>query len=269
MSALWGLHGSADGSWGNAILPIEQEFVKRGRIKAYKMLSWEGAASAKWLTEHGVDLLMVRIMLQGEQLASPAAAWAASREAVHAHYNAGVRLFEIHNEPNLSIEGGCGSRWTGGAGFARWLSGMAILIKAELPDALLGWPGLSPGGAIEGFREPWRQFLIDAANVGALSSVDWIGCHCYWTTPAGMWQPNDGAHWKEYTRFGKAIYITEFSNPVEGVDKNDKARQYVDYVAALDPAVRAAFSFVSTASGGQFPHEVWDNQMADIVGQRP
>ena len=56
---------------------------------------------------------------------------------------------------------------------------------------------------------------------------------------------------------------------MEGVDKNDKARQYVDYVAALDPAVRAAFSFVSSASGGQFPHEGWDNQMADIVGQRP
>jgi len=106
VSALWGLHGSADGSWGNLILPAEQEFVKRGRIKAYKMLSWENPATVQWLKPHGVDLVLVRIMLQGEQLASPQSAWAASREAVHAHYAAGVRLFELHNEPNLSIEAG-------------------------------------------------------------------------------------------------------------------------------------------------------------------
>ena len=268
MSALWGLHGSADGSWGNLILSAEQEFVKRGRIKAYKMLSWENPATVQWLKPHGVDLVLVRIMLQGEQLASPASAWAASREAVHAHYAAGVRLFELHNEPNLSIEGGCGARWNGGAGFAKWLTGLSLLIKAELPDALLGWPGLSPGGALPSFREPWRQFLIDAVNVGAMSAVDWVGCHCYWQTVPGITDPNEGNHYKEYARFGKAIFITEFSNPAEGVDKSEKARQYVQYVHKLDSTVRAAFAFVSSSSGGQFAHETWTNDMADIVGQR-
>ena len=33
MKTLWGLHGSADGSWGNVILPAEQEFVKRARLQ--------------------------------------------------------------------------------------------------------------------------------------------------------------------------------------------------------------------------------------------
>ncbi|WP_461249357.1 hypothetical protein, partial [Streptococcus uberis] len=107
-----------------------------------------------------------------------------------------MRLFELHNEPNLNIEG-CNTHWAGGAGFAKWLSGLSMLIKAELPDALLGWPGLSPGVALEGFRTGWRQFLIDAVNVGAMSAVDWVGCHCYWHTPQGIKDPNEGAHWKE------------------------------------------------------------------------
>jgi hypothetical protein len=250
------------------ILPAEEEMVKRSRVQAYKLLSWENPASVGWLRAHGVDLVMVRLMLQGEQLASPASAWAACRDAVHGHYAAGVRLFELHNEPNLIIEGGCGARWKDGAGFAKWLSGLSILIKAELPDALLGWPGLSPGGAMPDFRQPWRQFLIDAVNVGAMSAVDWVGCHCYWQTPQGIKDPNEGAHWREYQRFGKGIFITEFSNPAEGVDKAEKARQYLQFVSGLDLTVRAAFAFVSSASGGEFPHETWTNEMADIVGKR-
>ena len=268
MKTLWGLHGSADGSWGNVILPAEQEFVKRARLQAYKMLSWENPQSVKWLNERGISVVLVRIMLQGEQLASPAAAWAASRDAVHGHYAAGVRLFELHNEPNLAIEGGCGARWAGGAGFAKWMAGLSVLIKAELPDALLGWPGLSPGGAIDGFRQPWRQFLIDAVNVGAMSSVDWVGCHCYWQQPRGIADPNEGAHWKEYQRFAKTIFVTEFSNPADGVDKIEKAKQLVQFVSTLDLTVRAAFAFVSSASNGEFPHETWTNEMADIVGAR-
>ena len=127
---------------------------------------------------------------------------------------------------------------------------------------------MSPGVALEGFRTGWRQFLIDAVNVGAMSAVDWVGCHCYWQTPQGIKDPNEGAHWKEYQRFAKTIFVTEFSNPAAGVDKLEKAQQMVQFVAGLDLTVRAAFAFVSSASNGAFPHETWTNEMADIVGAR-
>ena len=62
--------------------------------------------------------------------------------------------------------------------------------------------------------------------------------------------------------------VMEITCPEHRIGKSEKARQYVQYVHNLDSTVRAAFAFVSSASGGQFAHEVWTNDMADIVGQR-
>lgn len=59
-------------------------------------------------------------------------------------YNAGIRHFEIHNEPRLASEG-FGRQWASAAEWGNWLSQMVDIIKAQYPQAKLYYPGESPG----------------------------------------------------------------------------------------------------------------------------
>lgn len=59
-------------------------------------------------------------------------------------YNAGIRHFEIHNEPRLASEG-FGRQWGSAAEWGNWLSQMVDIIKAQYPQAKLYYPGESPG----------------------------------------------------------------------------------------------------------------------------
>jgi hypothetical protein len=103
-------------------------------------------------------------------------------------------------------------------------------------------------------------------------AADWIGLHCYWVDEGGLNSPGGGLGYLEYRRRypDKLLFITEFSNPAQGVDKRVKAQQYVRYYQSLRnvPGLGAAFAFVLSASSG-FPHEVWrdeDNTLSDIPG---
>ncbi len=78
-SVLFGLHGSADSSWGNLILPFEQNLVIVGKFNAVKLLSWENPQSVDWLKNHSVNDVVVRIMLQGDMRINASAAWLASQ----------------------------------------------------------------------------------------------------------------------------------------------------------------------------------------------
>ena len=261
----FGLHGSADSSWGNLLLPFEREMIEKGKFNAIKLLSRENPDSVDWLSEHGVGRIIVRLMLQGDALSTPASAWADTREKVRGFYLKGVRHFELHNEPNLNIEG-LDRYWANGTAFAKWFSGLALLLKSELPDAKVGWPGLSPGGTIVGTRMDWREFMNAAVLTGALKSADWIGCHCYWTTRGDIINKNAGAHWKEYLGYSKPINVTEYSNPAPNYSRADKAVEYLEWFNTLE-GVDGAYSFVSSASSG-FENETWTSQMAEIVGSR-
>ena len=263
----FGLHGSADSSWGNPLLPFEQEIIKTGKFNAMKLLSRENPLSIDWLSQNGVNVstVIVRLMLQDDARATPTSARADTGEKVMAFYSKGVRHFELPNEPNTNIEG-LGTYWTNGTTFAAWFIGLANILKKELPDAKIGWPGLSPGGTIPGVRTDWGVFFNEAVAAGALGSADWIGCHCYWTTPGDISNIAAGAHWKNYLRYSKPINVTEYSNPAPGVLKTDKAHQYLTWFNTLT-GVDGAYSFVSSASSG-FPYETWTVEMAVIVGNR-
>jgi len=263
IKALVGLHGSADGSWGNAILPEAQGLVSTARIEAYKALSNESAQTTNILRKINPDMFFC-VRLMGKVTAEqPTASEFVDQcgQDVRRWYREGVRYFEIHNEPNLQAEG-MWLAWQDGAQFSRWWLSVRDALRGDCPDALWGYPGLSPGVGIDNVRAPAQRFMSESHE--AMQAADWIGVHCYWQTEAAMW--TDGQYYKQVPHQGKEILITEFSNPSADVPKEEKAAQYVKYWDTLD-GVRAAFCFIATASSG-FDDETWTQDMARIVGAR-
>jgi len=268
--ALYGLHGSADGCWGNPILNDIQDIYKTARLECYKALSNESSMSIPIIKNINPDsFIMVRLFAKVNtdnpfsddfirSVSSDARSW----------YNNGVRYFEVHNEPNLQIEGmfDC---WRDGSEFANWFHRVVHHLKADMPEAKFGYPGLSPGFAIEGVRYNCMRFWRESHI--AWNKADWIGVHCYWQNEAEI-RSTDGGHWFKHIQpdvSGKPMLITEFSNPSPHVSKEVKAHQYNNYIQSLDNnAIHSAYSFVATASSG-FEHETWnDSPIPRIVGSR-
>ena len=266
ISASVGLHGSADGSWGNPVLPAVVQMIRTARIESYKALSNESAQSVGMLRRINPDMsFCVRLMGKVdadratpqaflEQCATDALRW----------YREGVRYFEVHNEPNLVAEG-WQSAWQDGAGFAAWWLQVRDALRGDMPEAIWGFPGLSPGGNAAGIRYSSTPFFAEAH--AATAAADWIGCHCYWQTEAGMRSLDGGQYYRQVPHEGKPLLITEFSNPRPDVPKSEKAAQYVKYWRRLE-GVTAAFCFIATASSG-FDSETWVNSdIPRIVGER-
>jgi hypothetical protein len=173
-------------------------------------------------------------------------------------YQAGVRYFEVHNEPNLEIEG-MNWNWTTGADFGNWLQQVLNLLKPRFPEAKWGYPGLSPQPNVDAFLD---------GSAAAANACDWIGVHCYWQQPPN--QPpypingdNAGMYWraKFKSRFpNKLLMITEFSNNSAAVPAADKASQYASYVKMLrtEPNVGAVFAFALNWPGQDHNREGWE-----------
>jgi len=260
-----GLHGSADGSWGNPPLPDTQQFLKAAKLPAYKALSNE-APDIPLMQRLGVEFVMVRLMGK-VSTPDPQVFIDQVRAGAQAHYDSGVRFFEIHNEPNLRGEG-WGKAWPGGSGFARWFLAVRDALRPTMRNALWGWPGLSPGFAYEDVRADPGQFMEEGLD--AVNQADWLGAHCYWTgdgvAPDDMYSTRAGQSYKLLPRHTVPLLITEYSNPSDKVDKVTKARQYVSWMQSLI-GVHSCYSFVASASSG-FEHETWTQEMAQIIGAR-
>jgi hypothetical protein len=177
---------------------------------------------------------------------------------VTACYQAGVRYFEIHNEPNLENEG-MNWNWASGADFGNWLQQVLNIVKPRFPDAKWGYPGLSPQPNVDAFLD---------SSAAAANACDWIGVHCYWQQtvnqpPYPMNGDNAGYYWraKFKPRFpDKMLMITEYSNNSAGVSPNDKGTQYADYIKLLraEPNIGAAFGFALNWPGQDNNKEGWD-----------
>jgi GH24 family phage-related lysozyme (muramidase) len=270
--ALVGLHGSADGSWGHAVLPETVQLIKQGRIKSYKGLSNESADTVKVLRSIDPDIfIMVRLFAKVNRENPSASAFveAVGDDAVKWYNSGAVRHFEVHNEPNLKLADETGegmwTAWKDGAEFAMWFRQVVNALKPLMPDALFGYPGLSPGWSISEVRYDPIRFLEESWE--AMDQADFICAHAYWTTPAEMYSEDGGQWYKRVPHAGKPLMVTEFSNPSHDVDKHEKGKQYVDYYASLEN-VHSAYSFLSTSSSG-FEAETWHgSDIAHTVGQR-
>ena len=264
--ALWGLHSSADGCWGNPILPEIQDMVKTAKIEAVKMLSNESSESAKILKGINSDIfLLVRLFAKVNDEHSSASDFINTVGAqARSFYDQGVRYFEVHNEPNLNVEG-FGSSWSDGAKFSTFFNSIIGSLEKDMPEAEWGYPGLSPGHNIDGVRYDPMRFFEESWE--ARKRADFICAHAYFTSDYNMGSLDGGNWYKRYDTQGKLLMLTEFSNPSKDISKAIKGAQYNSYVQKLK-GVHSAFCFVATASGG-FDHETWSGSpIATIVGSR-
>ncbi len=265
--ALVGLHGSADGSWGNPVLPPVVDMITAGRFESYKTLSNESAQSVGVLKRINKQMFFcVRLMgkVTAEHPTASEFVDQCGQDVRRWCHELGDNAFiEIHNEPNLHAEGMWAS-WQDGAEFATWWLAVRDALKADCPNAKWGYPGLSPGIGIDGVRAPAMRFMAESHE--AVNAADWIGVHCYWQSESEMWTLDGGGYYKKIPPQGKPLLITEFSNPNDDIPKQDKAAQYVKYWQSLE-GVTAAFAFISAASSG-FESETWTQDMARVVGAR-
>lgn len=272
---LVGVHGRADG-------PLEDPDyapLEAARVEALKVLvnaRPENVDRCRALMEAPDLFLLVRLfadfqdgrVVPAEQFAE----W--QKHDMERLYIKGLRHFEVHNEPNLNLEG-FGASWRNGNEFEDWFLQVIDLLRPLFPDARFGFPGSSPGGKIHGRRQDMWSFLEECET--AIAESDWLGVHCYWTDEDSMHSREGGLGFLEYQRRwpDKLLFITEFSNPSPQVDMHTKGRQYLEYYRLLrqNAGIGAAFSFVLSASTG-FPHEAWrreDGEMTvipAIIGSR-
>lgn len=264
---LVGVHGRADGPLQYA----DEYAVRTAGVESVKLMSTARPGDVDLLRAIRADMfILVRLFADfrdRDVRAYEFVSWL--EDDLRNFYNRGVRYFEIHNEPNLQIEGWQRS-WQDGRDYGRWHLEVMGRLRAKFPGALFGFPGLSPGPGITGQRSEIWTFLLAADE--AVRFSDWVGVHCYWLSDAEMAQAGGGRVYEEYRRKypDKLLFITEFSNPGPWVDAPTRGQQYVRYYNALRavPGIGAAFAFVLSASAN-FPHEVWrreDGSLTEIPG---
>lgn len=272
---LVGVHGRADGPMEEA----DWQVTRTANVEALKLLSWARPEDIDRAREINPNIfILMRLMFGfGQNKISPEQFAETVGKDMEPHYKRGVRYFEVHNEPNLAIEG-WGTSWRDGSAFAAfWLKAVEIL-KAQYPEARWGWPGCSPGSAIQGQRFHMWSFIEGARE--ALEAADWLGIHCYWqgVDNRNVLTPQTGLEYLALRdRYpDKLLFITEFSNSSQNVDKAIKASQYLLYYEHLrhQPGVGAAFSFV-VSSSRYFAHEAWRSEggkpsaIPGAIGARP
>lgn len=269
---LCGLHLSCDGNWHNRIDGMPDfDICKTSRMEAVKFLSNDNPESVGILKQALGDDLFVMVRLfdkfDGRKV-TPEQFLERVVPQIQGFYSAGVRWYEIHNEPNLRIEGWQHS-WSNGSEFGVWMVEVANVIKNTFGDIMLGFPGLSPGAALENVRYPANMFYGEAKD-SMLAVCDWVGIHCYWqgSTDDMMWSNSGGMGWKAVNTYGLPFCLTEYSNCDSKVSKSVKGEQYVRYLQHLKEP-KAAFAFCSTASSG-FESETFEgSSIPSILGARP
>lgn len=221
--------------------------------EAVKLSAAERSSTIEKLLENKPDLLLVT-RLEADFSKGPVAANQFAQmnlKVVQEHYQAGVRYFEIGSSPNMQAEGWNRS-WRNGGEFAAWFEAVQAELRPNFNSIKLGFPGLSPGGNLSGWRQDEWTFLDEAE--AAVDSADWLGVICHWMDEAEMLSVTGGRRYFHYReRFpDKLLMISEFNNPSSEVTRQKKAAQYKQYFRMIrsEDNVAAAFVFPLAASEG-------------------
>ena len=259
---LAGVHGRADGSLQEA----DYDAIRSSRVEAVKLsVNADPIAVDRCRAINPDCFFLARLFadLRG-RVARPDefAGWQVPD--MQRLYARGVRYFEVHNEPNLNLEG-LGNSWRDGDEFEAWFLRVVEILRPQFPEAKFGFPGCSPGGDVVGKRQDMWRFVGQCER--ALVAADWIGVHCYWQDEDEMLSSEHGLNFRGYRHRwpAKLILVTEFSNPASDVDSRTKGEQYVRYYRHLRylPGIGAAFCFVLSASSG-YAHEAWRRENGQL-----
>lgn len=164
-------------------------------------------------------------------------------------------VVELHNEPNIRMEG-WGTSWNDGREFAAWWLELLDRYRDALPRTRFIYPGLSPGGSMV-IRQDHVQFL--EASREAVQAADGMGVHVYWShyhTPAQALETIDDIA----NRFrGIPLWITEAGNGSAQVASLQKGHEYVDFWRSLRsrPIVQGIAYWVASGSNPEFAPYVW------------
>lgn len=252
-----GLHMRADGHSGS----IDFNCLREAKLNAAKIMTNTGFEELHAIISGGVPAGQIVLRLFADfrdRIIHPLDFYDWQRAWLGEFYRTGGRYVEVHNEPNLTVEG-LGTSWPDPEGWRVWYQAVAQRIRIEFPTLLIGWPGLSPKSTNS---DAWiADALFDQALQTAIGSglVDWVGRHCYWGDASQMDSTDHGRHYRRALKFGRPIIITEFSNNIDWDSDATKGMQYARYYATLETGVLGAFAFVSSASDPRFNQrrETW------------
>lgn len=158
-------------------------------------------------------------------------------------------MIAVHNEPNLTSEG-YGKGWRDGAGFAAFFAAVAQTYRNAFPGCKLGFPAMSPGGAIDNVRANEIAFIQQAA--AAVRAADWIGVHAYW-------ERNDGSDFAPPINAWRQMFGNK---PIVGTEIGPVGPAVVTPFAVLNAYRRLADAGIATMAWvlngtGQFHGADW------------
>lgn len=273
--ALVGLHGPTDpGEW-----PWDEgayQIVRTARVEAVKVQAAGdiGARVVNRLRQEGVRFIMGRLFAKFQEPRTPQNFVYEVIDAVLRLHEAGVRYFEVHNEPNLHTAEspeGMWVAWQNGREFGQFFLDAVALLRNLVPGAHFGFPGVSPGPDVDGVRMSSEVFLAQAEF--AIRRADFVCMHTYWGA--------DGSSYMDSIRKVRAfcdrypthlVFLTEFSNTNKFIGRDVKGREYVQFYTEahkLPPNLGASFCYALSALHG-YEAEVWKGSpIPDFVGNRP
>ncbi len=231
--------------------------VAHGEFAAVKMMgSHPPEAYARLREQHPATRFLVRLETPWNELPAPARFVAANaprlRELVAAGYEPWV---ELGNEPNLELHP------EAEAAFAAWYEATLHGLRAAVPEAKYGFPGLA--------RDLREGAWLEAA-AAVIEKSDWLGAHAYWGNEREMRDPHRALRFTRlHARFPRLpLVVTEAGNHAPGLSKRDRAVQYAHFIRVLDrlPYVRGVYFFI-VGGTPDWQQYFFDYTMATIVHQ--
>ena len=278
--ALIGLHGPADpGMW-----PWDEaayEAIEQARVEAVKILAAGdvGSGLVEELRRRGVSFILARLFAKFSEPRTPQEFVDEVAPATGRLYEAGVRYFEVHNEPNLhhpDSPEGMGVAWQTGKEFGEFFLKAVDLLRERFPGGRFGWPGVSPGPELTPTpANPIRRYdsaRFEREAAFAMQQADFICMHTYWGADGSTVMDAVKKVEAYCDRFpDKAIFVSEFSNSHRHIAKDVKGLEYVQFyreLRKLPPNLGGSFAYVLSSSSG-FEAETWKGSpIPKRVGER-
>jgi hypothetical protein len=209
--------------------------VAAGAFGAVKLMSYHPPEAYERLLHINPQMAFaVRLDTPWHELPDPEWFVAAHAPYLTSLVQGGYELWvEIGNEPNLELHP------LAEHAFASWYADVLSRLRASVPRARFGYPGLAPDR---------REDAWIAASAPAIGASDWIGAHAYWVDEREMLDPRRALRFVDlHRRFPHLpILVTEAGSTRADLPSSARAAQYATFVRAVArlPYVRAVFFFI-------------------------